>query len=112
MSVQDDAVRIGMTCAVVLVCAPALAVADDRLEATAFFGGEYFPSDIGLGQSVLMEQRPQTSPLTGARLTVLALPNVAGDQHVHLDIGLEAEFAFAVAFTGLPVARTIPSTSR
>jgi OOP family OmpA-OmpF porin len=100
MSVQDDVVRIGMTCALVAVCAPAAALADDRFEASAFFGGEYFPHDIGLGQSLFMEQRPQTAPLTGARLTLLALPGIVGDDHTHLDIGLEGEFAFAAAFTG------------
>jgi len=97
-SVQDDAVRIGIVAATVLACA-GQAAADDHLEASAFFGGQYFGSDIGLGQSKFAEQRPQTSPLVGARLTVL-FPRLAGDDKLHLDLGVEAELAMAMAFTG------------
>jgi OOP family OmpA-OmpF porin len=92
-----------MTCAVVIACA-APAAADDRLEASAFMGGQYFASDISLGHSKFMEQRPQTSPLTGARLTIIAIPDVVGDEHTHLDIGVEGELAIATAFTGYDFA--------
>jgi OOP family OmpA-OmpF porin len=101
--VQDGAVRIGISVAAVLVCA-APAAADDRLEASAFFGGQSFASDVGLGHSKYMEQRPQTGTLMGARLTILAIPGLAGDDKYHLDLGVEAEFAMAAAFTGYDLA--------
>src|SRR5207248_2491266 len=47
-----------------------------------------------------MEQRPQTGTLVGSRLTILAIPNIGGDDNYHLDLGVEAEFAMAAAFTG------------
>jgi OOP family OmpA-OmpF porin len=93
------AVRIAVVAVFVGVAAPA-AADPDPVEASGFFGGAYYAKDVGLGSSTFSEQRPQTSPLVGARLTVLALPSVAGDEHVHLDLGLEGEFALATAFTG------------
>ena len=83
----------------VILCAAASAHADP-IEASGFFGGQYFAKDVGLGSSSFMEQRPQSAPLVGARLTLLALPNVAGDEALHLDLGFEGEVAMATAFTG------------
>ncbi|MGE5187178.1 MAG: OmpA family protein [Acidobacteriota bacterium] len=83
----------------VILCLGAAASADP-LEATGFFGGQYFSKDVGLGGSTFAEQRPQSSPLVGARVSVIALPNVAGDDELHLDLGLEGEVAMATAFTG------------
>jgi OOP family OmpA-OmpF porin len=75
--------------------APAGGIA--RLEASGYFGTEYFPSNTGLGDSKLPEQHPETSALFGARLTYLALPDLAQG---HLQLGFEAELALATAWTG------------
>src|SRR6266850_4807822 len=62
-------IRIGVLAALgMAVPAAARAEPAPRLEATGFFGAEYFPSDTGLGDSKAAEQRPQTSALFGARI--------------------------------------------
>jgi OOP family OmpA-OmpF porin len=95
----DTGVRLGVIAAILGVAVPA-AADPDRLEASGFFGGTYFAPDVGLGASRYSEQRPQTSPLFGARLTVIALPSVAGDERRHLELGIEGELTCAAAFTG------------
>ncbi len=100
----DAVVRIGATAAIIVatwwgVAAPA-AADPDPIEASGFFGGQYFASDVGLGGSRFAEQRPQTSPLFGARVSYIALPSIAGDESTHIDLGFEGELTCAAAFTG------------
>src|SRR5450432_3240926 len=64
------------------------------LEATGFVGVDDFGAKIGLGDSTAPEQRPQTSPMLGGRLTYL--PVIQGS----LALGVEAELAFTPSWTG------------
>ena len=90
--------RVGVIAILLGLAAPALAEpGEDRLEASGYFGTEYFPSDTGLGDSKLPEQRPETSALFGARLTYFVLPSLA---HGKLQLGVEGELALATAWTG------------
>lgn len=97
--------RVAIVCAALgagLVAGRGAAAADPRsIEASGFFGVDYFGDDIELGNSWAMEQKPGTALLMGVRLAYIALPNVThGDAgHVHLDLGAEAEVKFAAAFT-------------
>lgn len=79
------------------ISAPAVAAPVDRLEATGFLGVEDFTEDNGLGNAAAPEQRPQTAPTFGARVTYFLL-QTSGD--VHLDFGVEAELSFTPAWTG------------
>jgi OOP family OmpA-OmpF porin len=85
-----------------------VAVADpiDRLEASAFLGVEDFSKVNGLGDSLAPEQRPQTAPVFGARLTYVAL-QTSGD--IHMDFAFEGELSFAPAWTGYGFADMRPS---
>jgi outer membrane protein OmpA-like peptidoglycan-associated protein len=98
----NEVVRIGVIATLLPLAVPASARAEppDRLETSAFFGAEYFPSDTNLGASQDPEQRPQSSPLFGARLTYFALPSLLHGDRLHLDVGTEAELALAAAWTG------------
>jgi outer membrane protein OmpA-like peptidoglycan-associated protein len=69
----------------------------ERLEATAIMGVDRFGDDIGLGSSQAPEQRPQSAPLVGARLTWVGL-RTGGD--TYLGIGAEAELSFTASWTG------------
>jgi hypothetical protein len=102
----DYFVRIGALAVLAAVAAPAVADPVERLEATAFVGVENFSKDNGLGNALAPEQRPQTAPVFGARLTYIAL-QTAGD--THLDLGSEAELSFAPAWTGYGFADMRPS---
>ena len=78
----------------------------DRLELTGFIGVEDFSDDIGLGGALAPEQRPQTAPTFGGRLTYIAL-QTPGD--LHLDVGGEAELSFTPAWTGYGFETARPS---
>ena len=78
----------------------------DRLEATGFLGVEQFATDNGLGNALAPEQRPQTAPIFGARITYIAL-QAGGD--IHFDFGGEAELSFTPAWTGYGFETMRPS---
>jgi OOP family OmpA-OmpF porin len=88
------------------MCSPAFADPGERLEATGFVGVEDFSKTTGLGNALAPEQRPQTAPTFGARLTYIAL-RTAGD--MHLDFGGEAELSFTPAWTGYGFESSRPS---
>jgi OmpA-OmpF porin, OOP family len=91
-------VRFGVLATLLALTTPA--VADrSRFEASGFLGVEDFSEDTGLGNAsaATPEQRPQTAPTVGARLTYLPL-QTSGD--VHLALGVEAELSFTPAWTG------------
>ena len=98
----DLRVRTGVVIAALIgLSAPAFAQrAADRFEWTGFFGTEVFPADTGLGNSAAPEQKPETSPLFGMRLTWIAVPGIRRGEHTRLDLGLEGELALATAWTG------------
>ena len=84
--------------ALVAFSVPASAEADGgRFEASGFLGVDYFDDKIGLGGSPAPEQRPQTAPTFGGRLTFIAASIGSG---LHLDIGLEADASFTASWTG------------
>ena len=58
-----------------LLCA-GTAYGDPYIEGSAFFGVADFGSQIALGGSLAPEQRPQTSPMFGARLTAILVRTV------------------------------------
>lgn len=80
-----------------LLVASTPAFADERLEAGAFVGVDYFGDDIGLGGSLAPEQRPQTAPKLGGRVTY-ALVRTGFDFPVVL--AAEGELSFTAAWTG------------
>ncbi|HMG51921.1 MAG TPA: hypothetical protein VK601_00540, partial [Kofleriaceae bacterium] len=69
---------------------------EPRIEASGFVGVDWFGDRSELGNSWAPEQVPGTAPVVGARAGWLALPGLPGD----LQLALEAELAFAPAFTG------------
>jgi OOP family OmpA-OmpF porin len=99
-------VRLGVLAT--LLAWPVVAVAGpaDRLELTGFLGVEDFNKEIGLGNALAPEQRPQTAPTFGGRLTFIALQS-PGD--IHLDLGAEAELSFTPAWTGYGFESARPS---
>ncbi|HEX4416620.1 MAG TPA: OmpA family protein [Kofleriaceae bacterium] len=78
------------------VFAAAAAHAEPQLEASGFVGVDRFGIHTALGNSWAREQVPDTSPLVGGRLGWLVAPSLPG----HLQLAVEAEFAFAAASTG------------
>jgi OOP family OmpA-OmpF porin len=64
------------------------------IEGAGFIGVDDFGSKIGLGDALAPEQRPQTAPTFGGRLTYL--PLVTG----RLALGVEGELAFTPSWTG------------
>jgi hypothetical protein len=68
-----------------------------RFEASGFLGVDYFGDEIGLGGSPAPEQRPQTAPTFGGRLTFIAA-SIGRD--LHLDLGIEADASFTASWTG------------
>jgi OOP family OmpA-OmpF porin len=99
-------VRFGVLATVVAFTTPAVADPADRLELTGFLGVEDFSEDNGLGNALAPEQRPQTAPMFGARITYIAL-QTSGE--LHLDLGGEAELSFAPAWTGYGFESARPS---
>lgn len=93
----DYFVRTGGIVALLATATPALA--DDRLEAGAFVGVDKFADDVALGSAgpEAPEQRPQTSPKVGARLTYVFLRM---GRDVRFDLGGEGELSFTPAWTG------------
>lgn len=91
--------RTGVIAALLAVPAAASAEPDrgNGFEAAGFLGVDYYGDEIGLGGSPAPEQRPQTSPTFGGRLTYIAA-SIGSD--LHLDLGLEAEASFTPAWTG------------
>jgi hypothetical protein len=65
-----------------------------RLEVSGFFGVDRLNEDIALGSAVAPEQRPQTGPMFGGRLTYMAL------RSRYLAFGLEAEASLTTSWTG------------
>ena len=82
---------------VVLLATSAPAFADDRLEAGAFVGVDKFADDVALGSSDAPEQRPQTSPKVGGRVTYVFLRT---GRDIRFDLGAEGELSFTPAWTG------------
>ncbi|HSR97020.1 MAG TPA: OmpA family protein [Kofleriaceae bacterium] len=70
--------------------------AEPRLEASGFVGVDWFGKHSELGNAWAPEQVPGTSPLLGARVTWLALPDLAPE----LQLAVEGEIGIAPAFTG------------
>ena len=89
--------RLGVIAACAAVASPAAADPVDRLEASGFLGIHKFDEENGLGNALAPEQRPQTAPTFGARVSYLAL-QTKGD--LHLDLGGEAELSFTPSWTG------------
>src|ERR1700733_10621608 len=87
--------RLGVV--VALLATSAIAVAEPRLETTGFLGVDYFGSRTGLGNSLVPDQIPQTSPMFGARLAYFIL---RARTALALDLGSEGEFAFTPTVTG------------
>ena len=75
----------------------ALADPPERLEASGYIGVDYFGDDVGLGDSTAAEQRPQTAPTFGGRLTYIA---AASDRDIPIALGGELELAFTPSSTG------------
>ncbi|HEY5922650.1 MAG TPA: outer membrane beta-barrel protein [Kofleriaceae bacterium] len=88
------------------ISTPAVGDPIDRLEATGFLGVEQFATDNGLGNALAPEQRPQTAPTFGARITYIALRAGAD---IHLGLGGEAELSFTPAWTGYGFESARPS---
>jgi outer membrane protein OmpA-like peptidoglycan-associated protein len=68
--------------------------ADPYLEGSAFFGVDDFGPRIALGGALAPEQRPQTSPLFGVRMTAMLVRTVV------FDLGVEPELVLTPAWTG------------
>ncbi|HEX5060218.1 MAG TPA: outer membrane beta-barrel protein [Kofleriaceae bacterium] len=98
--------RAGVLATLVALSSPAIADPADRLEASGFLGVEDFSKENGLGNALAPEQRPQTAPTFGGRLTYFAL-ETSGD--MHLDLGVEAELSFTPAWTGYGFKEARPS---
>ena len=98
--------RLGVLATLLAIAAPAVADPLDRLEATGFFGVEDFSEDNGLGNALAPEQRPQTAPTFGARVSYFPL-RTSGD--IHLDLGVEGELSFTPAWTGYGFESERPS---
>jgi outer membrane protein OmpA-like peptidoglycan-associated protein len=71
------------------------------VEAGGFGGAQFLPKDIGVGDSMDPSRRPHSSPLLGLRVGYLALPDVAGGERAHLDIGIEGEIGMATSYAGV-----------
>jgi outer membrane protein OmpA-like peptidoglycan-associated protein len=69
----------------------------EPVELSGFLGVDQFADDVGLGGSPAPEQRPQSAPTFGVRLSWLPI-QLGGD--IHLDLGVEAEIAFTPSWTG------------
>jgi len=82
--------------------------ADSNLEASGFLGLMDFASDIRLGSALAPEQRPQTAPIFGARLTYTPIRSRASG-NLHLDLALEPELSFTPSWTGYGFDEDRPS---
>jgi outer membrane protein OmpA-like peptidoglycan-associated protein len=78
--------------------ATAVAGPADRMEASGFLGVDYYGDEVGLGGAAAPEQRPQTAPTFGGRLTYIPLR--VGRPDAHLDVGIEGELSFTPSWTG------------
>jgi outer membrane protein OmpA-like peptidoglycan-associated protein len=85
-------VRFGAGLVTLLMSASAYA--DPYLEAGGFVGVDDYSDQLRLGGSRYDEQRPQTAPVVGARLTAMVVRTRS------LDLGLEPELAFTSSWTG------------
>lgn len=85
---------------VLAAAGPAVADPDSApVELGGFFGAQYLPRDIGIGNEMNPALRPRSAPVFGGRVSIIA-HDVAGDERGHLDVGVETELGFAAAFTG------------
>ncbi len=82
----------------VTLIAPAAAGPADRMEASGFLGVDYYGDEVGLGGGKAPEQRPQTAPTFGGRVTYIPLR--LGRPDVHFDVGVEGELSFTPSWTG------------
>jgi hypothetical protein len=99
-------VRVLLAALVVSSASTAFADPVDRLEAGGFLGVDYFGENIGLGSALAPEQRPQTAPMVGGRLTYVALRT---DSDIRFDLGVEGELSFAPSWTGYGFEEERPS---
>jgi outer membrane protein OmpA-like peptidoglycan-associated protein len=83
--------RTGVIAALVALSSPAYA---EPVEWSAFFGVDKLPKDIGLGSAQAPEQRPQTAPMLGGRVTYLPA------QSRWVSLGIEGELALTTSWTG------------
>src|SRR6188768_430837 len=83
--------RLGVIAALVALCSP---VAAEPLEWTGFLGVDKLPDDIGLGNAMEAEQRPQTAPMVGGRITYLPLLSQ------WIAAGVEGELSLTTSWTG------------
>ncbi|NVB80509.1 MAG: hypothetical protein HOV81_19100, partial [Kofleriaceae bacterium] len=84
--------RAGILALLALPATPALAE-PAPFEASGFIGVSYLGGDIGLGDAVPADQRPQTAPAFGGRLTFVPFRST-------LSLGGELEAFYAPAKTG------------
>jgi OOP family OmpA-OmpF porin len=97
------AVRFGVIAVLAAVSGVAAADPGSHVELSAFFGVDRLSDRISLGESAQPEQRPQTAPEVGGRLTLLG---IATD---HLAVGLEGQLAMTTSWTGYGFAASRPS---
>jgi OOP family OmpA-OmpF porin len=83
--------RSGVIAALLALTTPAFA---EPVEWSGFFGVDKLPSDIALGRGTAPEQRPQTAPMFGGRVTYLAA------RSRWIDLGIEGELALTTSWTG------------
>jgi OmpA-OmpF porin, OOP family len=95
-SIYNISVRLGVLAALLAVGGIASVVRADTgtLEGTGFIGIDDFGDKIGLGNSLAPEQRPQTSPMFGGRLTYILFGTPS------VEVGAEAELTFTPSWTG------------
>jgi hypothetical protein len=85
--------RLGVIAALVALSSPLRAFAEP-VEWSGFFGVDKLPADITLGSATFPEQRPQTAPMFGGRLTYLPA------QSRWISLGIEGELALTTSWTG------------
>jgi outer membrane protein OmpA-like peptidoglycan-associated protein len=85
--------RLGVIAALVALSSPHRAFAEP-VEWSGFFGVDKLPGDIALGSAQEPEQRPQTAPMLGGRVTYLPA------QSRWISLGIEGEFALTTSWTG------------
>ena len=83
--------RSGVIAALLALSTPAFA---EPVEWSGFFGVDKLPSDIALGRGTAPEQRPQTAPMFGGRVTYVPA------RSRWIALGVEGELALTTSWTG------------